>query len=184
MRRREERRQPAVGRFRGQLDVLRAERRHVDRQVRPERLVEQLQALGEVKDLSFVHKPVALEDLPDDLDRLAGSLERPVVGNAVPALDHLWAAHADTEDESAARQLVERGRRPGEHRRRPCVDVGDVRAQLDPLGFARDLRKRREGVEAVQLRAPDRVIAEVLGAACQRDQRGAVSHLGVRELDA
>src|SRR5207248_6723781 len=113
----DEDRQPAVRDLGGEGDVLRADRREEDRNVRPERPEHQLQRLPEpggadavVRDpvvLALVLDRLAAERGADDLDVFARLPERLAPWLAVPALDHLRAGGAEAEDEAAARHQVE-----------------------------------------------------------------------------
>ena len=158
---------PAVGQLGGQLDVLRAERGQDDRDVRADRVVDELQRLaesgalpGRQRDLivrALVLQPLPAPHLAADLDQLAGPGQRRVVGNAVPALDDLRPGRADAQRETSAGDVVEAGRRHRRHRRRARVDLHDAGRQLDPLGHRGQIAKLADRVVTVGLRHEDDV---------------------------
>ena len=80
---------------------------------------------------------------------------------AVPTFDDLRTRHADPENHAAtAREGVDRHGVHGERRRRARRELRDGGAELDPIRERGQVRKRRERIGAVRLRAPHRVIVQ------------------------
>src|SRR5262245_1618558 len=102
----------AVGQLGRGLHARGADRGGVDRQVRApvqnalQRLAEAGRAGSGVRKLILLSSKLggflALEDLADDLDVLAGAGERLSVAHAVPALDDLRTGRSEAQDEAAA----------------------------------------------------------------------------------
>src|SRR5213078_4608111 len=116
--RRDEDREPAVGDLGRERDAFWPERREVDRDLGAQRAQHQLQRLAEAgraravpRDpvvLAVVLDDLARERCADDLDVLARLAERLAPWLAVPALHHLGARVAESEQEAATREEVER----------------------------------------------------------------------------
>ena len=90
----------------------------------------------------------------------------------VPAAHRGSVTCAEPEPEAAAGQVVDRGGRLGHRRGRAVVDRGHRRSQGDRRG---EVGKAREGSERIaggDVRAVDRVVAELIG------QRGVLAHGG------
>ena len=119
---------------------------------------------------------LAAVDRAQDLDELARARERLREGLAVPALDHLRARHADAEDQAPVREMIDRHR--GHPDARGCTrrDLHHGRAELDARGARADPAQRREGVGAVGLRGPHRVVAEALGLEHRLDRIARPGH--------
>ena len=142
--------QPAVGDLAGQLQVLRADRGQVDRDVLAERVEDQLAApcpgrpaaaaCSARRRSSTVSRA---QRHPDDLDVLPGAAQRLVEPHAVPALGDLRAGHAQAEPEPAAGERVEGGRGHRGHRRGAGRDLHDRAADVDPLGLRGDPGQQR-----------------------------------------
>ncbi len=147
---------PALGDLGGELHVLGAERGDDDGDPVPDRPVDQLQRLappgaarvGQRVVLALVVQDLAAPDRPADLDQLAGPAHRRVVGDAVPALDHLRAGGAQAEGEPPAGHVVQaRGGHRGQ-RRGATVDRQDPARDLQfprPRGDEAKLADRVEG---------------------------------------
>ena len=152
--------------------------REIDRDVRTQRAGHQLQRLAEpgaVRDRDVVVRAVVLDELAaqrcaNDLDVLARLLERLSPRLAVPALDDLWPRRPETEQEAAAGQEVERGRRHRRVRRRAAGDLHDRRAELDPLGRRPEPGEDGHAVRSPCLRGPGGVVAESLRLLRHRDR--------------
>ena len=88
---------------------------------------------------------------PDRLLQRRDALPRPPPRPA-HRLDRVpEGAGAEPELDPAAAQQVERGRRPGQHRRRAQRQVDDVGRQPDPVGAGGDVGEQRPGVEEARL---------------------------------
>ncbi len=165
----EHHRQQAVADLAHQLGVLRSDRREVDRDPLLDRGDRQLEGLaGPVRQrqldrLAVVLEALARQCLADDLDVLPGPLELLAEPLTVPPLGDLRAGRAETEDEPAAGEVVERGGRHRRHRRGPRGQLHDRRADLDRRRLTGQPAKDRYGVRAVRLGAEHRVVAEALG---------------------
>jgi hypothetical protein len=85
------------------------------------------------------------DDLTDHVDVLAGAGQRARVRLSVPALDDLWSRGAESEDEAAAREVVERDRRHRRGGRRARRELDDAGAESDAFGLR---APPREGVRA------------------------------------
>ena len=159
----EEDRQPAVRDLAGELRVLRPDRGDVDRDPLLDRRDRELQRLAgpvgqrQLVGLAGVGEPLARERLPQDLHVLARALELLAEALPVPALGHLRARRADAEQHAPARELVERGRGHGGHRRRAPRHLEDRRADPDALGLRGQPGEHGGGVGPVGLGGPDRV---------------------------
>ncbi len=162
----EEDRDPAIADLGGHLDRLAADRADEDRDLVAERVEVELQRLalaGAPLDRQLVvlsvmlERPLAGDDLADDLDVFACPPPRLRVGNAVPALRDLRAGGAEAEHEAASGERVQG--RPGHRRsrRRPRRDLHDRRAELDPLGLRGQPAEHGDDVGAVALGDPDGV---------------------------
>ncbi len=101
-------------------------------------------------------------DLAADLDDLAGAPERSVVGDAVPALDHLRPRGPQAQLEPAFRQGVDACRGHGQERRRPGVDRQNARADAHAFGQGGEVAHQAGAVESVGLGHPDEVQAGFL----------------------
>src|SRR6266540_5243044 len=109
-----------------------------------------------------LHRLVAPEDRPDDLDVLARPGERLAVRDAVPPLDHLGSAHPETQPEPPARQVVERDRRHGRRRRGPCRDLHDRGAEFEPAGPRRHPRQPRSEEHTSELQSHHDLVCRLL----------------------
>src|SRR5215471_2563978 len=76
------------------------------------------------------------ENLPDDRNIFFRARKRLAIGDAVPALDHLWAGRADAEKKASARERLQAH---GGHRRAGRR----ARLHLHDAGAALDLRRAR-----------------------------------------
>ena len=138
---------------------------------------------------AVVHQRLAGDDLPHHRHVLAQALVRMAPRPAVPALDDLGARDAEPDDRAVAagqridRQRVHRGGGGG-----AGGDLDDGGAELDAGREGGEVGERRQGVGAVGLGRPHRVVAERLGPAdlVDRDvERGtAVEVEAERELHA
>jgi hypothetical protein len=99
-------REPTIGQFPRQAQARRAQRRNIDRDLAPHRVAEQFE-VAELEDLSRVVQAVASHDLAHDLDGLPQALQGPLVGDAVPPLDHPRPAGAQPQREAPARHLID-----------------------------------------------------------------------------
>ena len=81
----------------------------------------------------------------------------------MPPFHDLRAGGAEPENESPAREGVERHRRHRGVGRRPPGELHDSRAELDLRRLRRDVGERRHRVRPVRLGAPHRVETETLG---------------------
>ena len=124
---REEDRQPAVGDLAGQLQVLRTDRGQVDRDVLAHRVHGQPQrlagAVGQRQREVLARRTRTVSPAQrhaDDVDVLAGAGQRLVEPDAVPALGHLRAGHAEAEPEPAAGRAC-RGSRPSSRSSPGCA---------------------------------------------------------------
>src|SRR6266699_592059 len=104
-----------------------------------------------------VLQPVAPPYAAADLDNLAGTADRRIVGHTVPALDNLRPGCPDAEHEPAAGYIVETGRRHRGECRRPGVKLQDARGNLQPLRLRGDEPELADRVIAVCLGDEDDV---------------------------
>src|SRR6266851_2769325 len=86
--------------------------------------------------------------------------------HAVPTLGDLRTRRTQAEQHAAARQLVDRGGGHGGHGRTSRRDLEDAGPQLDAARAGGQPGQHRRGVRSVRLSGPDRVVAELLGGAC------------------
>src|SRR5208283_5884775 len=166
-------RQDTVGQLGGELDSFGADRRGVDLHIRPavqntlERLAESARAGAAIRNLILLavetERFLPFQDLADDRDIFAITLERLAVWHAVPALDYLRIRGADPDQKTAIGQAVEGHRRHRGHGRGPRLHLQDSRAQLDLRGARADEREKRNDVGAPRLAGPDRFVAEAFG---------------------
>jgi hypothetical protein len=161
--------QRAVGDLAGLLQVLRADRRDVERDVLALRVHGQLEGLARAAGqrerpvLAVVRQALAGHRLADDLDVLTRACQRLVELDAVPALGDLRARDAEAEAEAAAGERVEgRGGHRG-HRGLAGRDLEDGRADVDALGLRGDPGEHGGRVGAVGLGGPAHRVAESVG---------------------
>ena len=159
--------EPAVGDLARVLERLRAQRRQVDRELRPRRLRHaQRLALasgpGQGVVLAVVRDLLAGEGKLEHVDVLAQAAQRLREGYAVQALDHLGAADAEAEHEAIVRDRCQRHRGHRGHRRRPRRDLHDAGAEPDALGARGEVGEGRHGVGAPRLGRPDIVYAQAV----------------------
>ena len=173
--------QPAVGDLGGELDRRFVAGGEIDRDVgvhvqdRLQRLADPQRArpgVGQRVLLAVMrHRPLAPEDLAHDRHVIL----HPVVGLAprlaVPAFDDLRTRHAEAGDEppAAGHRIDRRGR----HRRigrRARGKLHDAGAEFDALGQRREVGERRDGIRAIGLGGPHRIVAQLLGALHQLDR--------------
>ena len=185
----EEDRQPAVGDLPGQLEVLRADGREVEREVVACRVDGQLERLAgavgqrQREELAVVGHGLAGERRADDGDVLPRPRERLVETHAVPALRHLRARDAEAEAEAAGTEQVEGGRGHRRHGRGPRRDLEDGGAQVDPLGAGGEETQHGRGVRPVRLGAPDDGVSQPFGLLDQgHDVGGAVGRAGPEDV--
>ena len=163
-----EEREPAVGHLGRERDVLLAQRRDVDGDVRALRMGDDLERLAEpgallgrerhlVGGTRVRERRLAAHTTAADVDDFARRRDRSVVGDAVEPLDDLRTRCAEAEDEAPVGELVEAGRGHGEQRGRARVDREDAGGELDGLGLRREVAEQADRVEPVRLRDPDQV---------------------------
>ncbi len=193
--RREEDRQPAVGDLRAERDVLRSDRRDVDRDVVARRMHDELERLAEpgrvgtrVRDVvvrAVMLEPLlARQDRAHDLHVLARLAEGLAVRLAVPTLHDLRTGETEPEQEAVAAEEVERHRGHRGHGRRARGHLHDRGAEVDALGVRHHPRDRRDGVGAVRLGGPHRMEAELLRFLGQRHRaRQALAPVLIAEVD-
>ena len=177
----EEHRQPAVGELAGELEVLRADRGDVDRDVVAHRVQHQVQRFARAVrqrqrvGRALVADPLARERQFDDVDVLAGAGHRLGEPDAVPAFGDLGAGKSETEAEPAAGEHVEGRRGHRGHRRGAGRDLQNSAADVDVLGLRGDPGEHRHGVRAVRLGGPRDGVAEPVGLLDQRERLGAAA---------
>jgi len=187
---REEDPEPAVGDLAGELEVLRTDRREVDRDVLAHRVHGEGQRLAgavgqrQREELAVVADALTAQGLLDDRDVLAGAGQRLVEPDAVPALGHLRSRDAEAQAEPAAGQRVEGGRGHRGHRGRAGRDLEDRRADVDALGLRSYPREDRDHVRAVGLGGPGDGVPEAVGLAGELEVVGVVARAPVAEVDA
>src|SRR5205823_12096603 len=118
------------------------------------------------------YRGFARKYLADDRDVLARAGQRLGEGLAVPAFDDLGTGDAEAEHEAAAAQVVEGQGGHGRGRRRAGRELDEVGTQLDAAGLRAPPGQRTDGVRAVGLRRPHRVVAEALGLEDRLDGAG------------
>ncbi|MGX1121621.1 hypothetical protein RKD37_006984 [Streptomyces ambofaciens] len=161
--------QGAVGDLAGLLQVLRADRGDVQRDVLALRVHGELDRLAGAAGqrqrpvLSLVGQPLPGHRLAHDLHVLAGAGERLVELDAVPALGHLRSRHAEAEAEAALGQGVQGGGGHRGHRRLAGRDLEDGRAHVDALGLGGDPGQHGGRVGAVGLGGPAHGVSEPVG---------------------
>ena len=189
----EEDREPSVGDLGGEGDVLRALGAHDDRDLLAERMGDGLEGLAQSGAARVGERVVGAvvgddvlpgDDLAHDVDVLAGAGQRLLEGLAVPAFDDLGAGHAEPEDEPAAGEVVhgDGGHAHGGGRAGRQLAQGGT--QADPLGLRAPPGQRGEGVGAVGLGGPDRVVAQALGLGDQLDGVGGRPRSPVPQLQS
>ncbi len=169
----EEDRQPAVGDFGGQLDVLGPDGRQVDGdggiglQGTLQRLAQAGRVVAAIGDLIVValegQRGLAAEDGADDADVFARAPQRLGVADAVPPLDHLRPGETQAHQEASAGELVERHGGHGGVGRGSAGHLHDGRAQLNACRQRPQPGQRRDGVGAIGLGRPDAVDAQPVG---------------------
>ena len=178
--RREEERQPAIRDLGREGDILRALGREVDRQIAAQRVHRRLERLADPHPVvarvrQWIVRPVgghrmlAGEHPAHDVDVLARAGERLRVRLAVPTLDDLRPGSTETQDDAAARQVIERDRRHGRGRRSAGRQLRDRGAEFHVLRRRAPPRERGERVGPVGLGRPDRLEPEPVGGADRRE---------------
>src|SRR5690606_16245405 len=95
---------------------------------------------------------LALEDLAHDLDVVTQAPVRLAPRLAVPALDDLWAGHAEAGDHPpTAGERVDGHALHRAHRRRAPGELHDPGAETDALGLRGDPGERGDRVGPVRL---------------------------------
>ena len=127
--------------------------------------------IGERIVLALVrHRLFTPQNLPDDLHVFARSCERLGERLSVPSLHDLWTAHAQPQQQTPARQVIQRHRVHRRRHRCARADLHDAGAELDRLRVRADPCERCEDVAAVGFGGPDRVVAESFGRLCKLDR--------------
>ena len=115
-------------------------------------------------------EPLAAQSGTNDLDVLAGLLERLAPFLAVPALDHLRPRGTEPHPEAPVREQVERRGCHRRVRRRAARNLHDRRAQRDPVRERAKPGERCDRVGSPRFGRPRRLVAEPLGLAGELDQ--------------
>ena len=155
--------QPAVGQPAGDAQHARPVRREPDRRSAALVGVEADHGVLEPEELALeADRPVRLPEQPQDLDRLLEAADRLLPLEAVGSHVHALAG-AEPEDRAPARQVVDRQRLLGEHRRMPVDRVRHADADPDPLGRrARGAHHDQRVEEEMRVRLEVRELGEVL----------------------
>ena len=124
------------------------------------------------------------EHFLDDGDVFPGAGQGLGEGAAIPALHHLGPGDAEAEHEAALGEVIERERRHGHGRGRARGQLAYRRAQANLRGVGADPGQGREGVGAVGLGGPDRVVAKTLGGFHRLDEILRRVRAPVTELEA
>src|SRR2546427_326583 len=130
----EERGDPSVGELTGQAQSAGGERREIDGHRLANRPRQELETLVEMEDLTLEDQAIAPKHLADDGDRFSHAEQGLVERHPVPAAHHLVATRPEPEDEAAAGDQIERGRRLREEGRRLAEHIYDPGAEPDALG--------------------------------------------------
>ncbi len=176
--RRVEDRQPAVADLGGQRDVLGPLGAEHDRDVGAQRMHDRLERLAQpggaltgqrqrVVRAGAGDRRLAGPHLTDDVDVLAGARQRLGEPLPVPALDHLRAGDAETEDVPAAGEVVQGQRRHRAGGRRARRQLHHRGAQPHPGRLAAPPRQWGERVRPPRLGGEHRVEARLLGGGHQ-----------------
>ena len=173
--------QPTVGDLRRLGHVFRAFGTDEDGHIGAERVGDGLQGLAEAPG-SFpgVGEGVVFavvgdglfpsKHLLDDGDVFPGAGQGLGEGAAVPAFHHLGPRYAKAKHEAALGKVIKGERCHGHGRGRARGKLAHRRAQANLRGMGADPGQGREGVGAVGLGGPDRVVAEALGGLDRLDK--------------
>src|SRR5688572_19712115 len=108
-------------------------------------------------------RPLALHDLTDDVDVLAGAGEGLAERLPVPALDDLWTGHAQAQHVAPTTEVVEGEGGHGRSRWGATRQLHDRGAQADAGRLRPPPRQGCEAVGAPRLGGEDAVEAQPLG---------------------
>lgn len=161
--------QRPVGDLTGLFEVLGADGGDVERDVLALGVHGQLDGLARAAGqrqrpvLAVVGEPLTAHRLAYDLHVLAGTGERLVELDAVPALGDLRPGDAETEPEAAAGERVEGGGGHRGHRGLTGRNLEDGRADVDTLGLGGDPGEHCGRVRPVGLGGPADGVSEPVG---------------------